>query len=336
MGSFDIVGGYFSVISYKIVNNIHPIYPDFPKIILVKANWKLTESDEYLNEMEFSFDFTPLLKNFKDSGIGINIGEYDIEDLIEILISGFSHGDFHVTDINYGIKWEFLSKTNSVVVFSNLTFENVIFVNEKIHPRPVFANQNDSHEGNIVYILRGSDRTITESLFPGYKIKEIESSNHIDAFNKEWISSLYYLSLNSLRTKLGLTMADTVPVPGYYRIHTIRLDKAREDSNHSPLPYDKPYQIIGICNWMALEQDNDFKFDFNEQYSFEIRLNPLFNISAKISGLDNNFPKIKSWDKFYSLTKQSYIKINDVSFDSGSYVIDWEAVHINQKVELIE
>lgn len=337
--SFDIVVGIYSVISYKIIDKPHPNYPDFPKIILVKANWKPNVSDEFLSELEFLFDFTPLLKNFKDSGIKINLVEYGMEELIEFLIHGFSLRDFNVSDINNGIKWEFLYKTNSVIVFSNLTLENnaieknSVITNNRIHPRPILENLNNSDEVNIVYILKGSDRNNTEILFPGYKIKEIESSNYIDAFNNEWLSSLYYLSLNSLRTRLGLTMAVTVPVEGYYKIHTIRLDDPRKDSNDTPLAYDMPYQIIGIGNWMSLKQENDFKFDFKEQYSFEIRLNPLFNISAIISGLDNNFPRIKKWDSFYSLANQRYIKINEVSFDSGSYVFNWEAVLINRKIE---
>lgn len=70
----------------------------------------------------------------------------------------------------------------------------------------------------------------------------------------------------------------------------------------------------------------------------EVRLNPLFNRSAIIKNLDSNFPREKREHTFFCIVRAGYIKINSIDFseNGSSYVIDWEAIVIKEKVEEIK
>lgn len=352
-GAYNCVSGIYKVKKYKIIEIQDPECIDTPKKIIVTANWKpgeevkvkikgkdeyRNEQEEFLEELEFNFDFTPLLENISSAGLNLDDDKpYDYK--FDVFLGSFQYRDIKIKNLTTPISWQYIEKTTDVVGINNLENENKIIYNSKILPRLKNNGSQSNEEGNIVYVLKGSNKDLYHDLYPGCRIVEIESDNLRDAFSNEWVGSIYFLSLNSLRNSLGITMANSVPVPGYYFFHTIRLEAPRKDSNGNPLGYDTPYQVIGIGHWTPLEDKNNFSIiEFNKNQTMEVRLNPLMNNVAVIKGLSPTFPRVKNFTSFYSIARSSFIKINDVSFDdySRSYIINWEAVLINEKVEEVQ
>lgn len=333
--------GIFRVFKYKIIESHHPHLVECDKVIIGTANWKAEENEEFLEELEFKVDVTPLLIGLNDSGV-FNMDKFneinlDFDSKIQTLVALFKRYNVYINSIEDKIpKWAGVQKTKSVVIIDNRnTQDNVVIYNSKLLPLPHEDNEVDNR--NVVCVLKGGANTETiNMLFPGCEIIETESDNLADALTNEWLNVNYGFLLNDLRNQLQIQMANSVLVPGYYDVHTLSLVDARRDWNGQPLGFDYPCQFIGIAHWMPLEGngEDDF-FEFNRNHSMEVRLNPLFNSNAIINGLTPNFPREKSVNSFFSVAKSAYIKVNSIDFDqdSSSYRIDWEAIIPNEKVE---
>lgn len=335
--AYNIIEGHYRILKFNINDEYHSEYTDIPFQVVVTAKWKESHNDEYLDELTFDFDISSILYSLKKyDEIPI---EGDMEYKLKIFQFMSQHYDFEFYLKNNNLESRSHNKMNSIIVIDNRFDENKIVYNEKISPRNDSIIKDDS-SGNTIYVLRGSNQSYLENLFPGYNVVEIESGNLEDAFNNEWLPENYFFELNKLRNDLNLTMAETVPVKGWYNFHTIRLEKARTMSNGEPYGYDSPCQIIGIGHWLPYNKDIQFPpvFDLKSKHNFEVRLNPLFNKIAEIDDLPQGIYKTKDINEFIKLTTYCMIKINDVSFvpDLKSYKINWSVKSPSLNVENID
>lgn len=261
LDAFDCKPGIYRVFKFQVFDRNHPKLEGFNKVLIVTANWKFDEEEEFLEELEYLFDFTPLLINLEQSG-AFNPGafhdeNYSLEDKIRIIFVMFQRHNIKINEIEESFEWIAINKIKSIVKINNTgDSSNDIYFNSRMLP---FPNEREvENERNVVYVLKGQrNETIDSLLFPGYEVIEIESDNYRDAFNNEWSSINYWSLLDETRNRLGIRMADSVLIPGYYDIHTLKLEDPRLDSNDEPYGFDIPYQIIGIGRWMPLEHGQD-------------------------------------------------------------------------------
>ncbi|WP_114748936.1 hypothetical protein [Pleomorphovibrio marinus] len=333
--------GIYRAINYEVLDEYHPNIPECDKILIVTANWKLNNDEEFLEELTFRFDFTPLLLDIEESGV-LNVDyfkeqNFSYEEKIQVMVWLLQKYNIDLTENSESINWLGVAKSRDIVVIDNHnSADNEVKFNSKMLPYP---DRNEvEHERNIVYVLKGRKDESIKSLFPGYEIIEIESDNIKDAFNNEWLNQNYLFLLDDTRNKLNIQMADSVLIPGFYDIRALRYEDPRLNKNNQPYGYDLPYQIIGIGHWMPLEEgiDKDI-LEFNKRHTIEVRLNPIFNAHSEINGLAPDFPMEKRVDTFYYIVRSAFIKINSIEFSEeySSYKIDSEAIPINEKVENI-
>ncbi|MCH7400073.1 hypothetical protein MM236_18910 [Belliella sp. DSM 107340] len=335
LGLYELITGKYRIKKIVIKNIQHPDYSEYPLIIEAIANWTEEVKQEFLSEYEITFDLTLLLKNLERAGVILQDNDTQF-DIAKKLARIFELRDMEISEITYDdIFCEFILKKRRPVLINNLKNDMAVVLNKNLLPKNSGGPQDENEPRNIVFILKGTDLDQIKRLFPDHEIVEIDSLDLSSAFQNEWIAENYFLTLQGLRTRLGLQTGNNIPIPGYYYLHTLRLDAARKhvDPPHEPLPYDLPYQFIGIGHWLPLDAE---VFDFKKHHTIEVRLNPLFNVNAEINELDSSFPRERKWEVFYSILSQCFLKIESVDLDSvsNSYKIAWGAIPYEDIVTL--
>lgn len=329
--SYKCIPGIYRVISFDIINMPHPDSQKIDFQLIMTSLWKKDEKEHFLDELIYEFDFTQLFLSLNDEDLNTKISDFSEEEKLKHFELCLGFKDLKIVSFPHPKNISFIQKLNDIILINNLKSSFSVLAGEKLYPRPQKKQFGDDIEGPVLFVLKNSHPEFYKKLYPGYTVVKIESNNLDAAFSNEWLTFTYFSELNFLRNKLNLIMADTVPIRGYYRFHTIRLDPPRKGSDNQPLVYDQPYQIIGIGNWMPIDKSKDLMFDFNDSFSFEVRLNPLLNQS---STYPSDFSFTKDWKSFCTLAQNFIIKVNDLSLFNNSYSIDWEYIWINQKIHL--